>query len=82
MPSFDGDVDKPHSGSQRATSCHYVHDEKDDSDDEQYPRYLRRNSGNAICPQRAGDKPENEKNEGVIQHHFPLALDRALVQPQ
>ncbi len=57
-----------------------MHDEQDDSDDEQHPGYLRRNSCNAICAQRAGEKPKNEKNEGVIQHHFLLALHRALVQ--
>jgi hypothetical protein len=57
-----------------------VHDEQDNSDDEQHPGYLRRNSGNPVCAQRAGDKPENQKNEGVIQHYFLLALHRALVQ--
>jgi hypothetical protein len=68
-----------HSGNRGATPNHYVQDQKDNSDDEQHPGYLRRNSGNAICAQRAGDKPENEKNEGVIQHHSLPAMDRAFL---
>src|SRR5262249_10452707 len=52
-----------HSWNQGATSGHQMHDEQDDSDDEQYPGYLRRDGSNAIRAQSAGDKPENEKNE-------------------
>jgi len=59
------DVD---SGQRHPPSRNDVHDQQNYADDEQHPSYLRCNSGNTVRAQRAGDKTENEKNEGVVQH--------------